>query len=107
MNRRLLIVLAVVAALVVAAVIGAALTSSHSSRLPLVSSQSTDGTFHSGDCVSLSSTRVTKSDCGGAHDAQVIQVLHGQQTCLSGTNEFDVNDGSGNLCLDTGNNAKG
>ena len=80
LNRRLLIMLAVVAALVVAAVIGAAI-SAHSSRLTMVSSQSTDGTFNAGDCVSLSATRVTKSDCGGAHDAQIIQVIHGKQTC--------------------------
>jgi hypothetical protein len=106
LTRRLVIVLAVVAALVVAAVVGVAI-SSHSSRLPLVTSSSTDGTFSAGDCVSLSATRVTKTDCGGAHDAQIIQVIHAQQGCPSGTVEFDVNDGSGNLCLDRGNNSKG
>jgi hypothetical protein len=107
LNRRLLIVVAVIVVLVVAAVIGSAISSSHRSRLPLVGSQSTDGTFHSGDCVSLSATRVTKSDCGGAHDAQVIQVIHGNQTCPGGTQEFDVNDGTGNLCLDSANKSKG
>ncbi len=107
LTRRLVTVLAIIAALVVVAVIGAAISSSHGSRLPLVSSQSSDGTFHSGDCVSLSATRVTKSDCGGAHDAQIIEVVHGNQACPAGTQEFDVNDGSGNLCLDPGNNSKG
>ncbi len=107
LDRRLLIVLAIVVALVVAAVIGAAVSRSHGSRLPIVASQSTDGTFVAGNCVSLSSTRVTQADCSGAHDAQIIQVIHAKQTCPSGTTEFDVNDGTGNLCLDTANNSKG
>jgi hypothetical protein len=106
MSRRLVIVLAILAVLVGVAVVAASLAS-HSSRLPLVSSSSTDGTFSAGDCVSLSSTRVTKTDCGGAHDAQIIEVVHSKQMCPSDTQEFDVNDGTGNLCLDTGNNSKG
>jgi hypothetical protein len=106
LNRRLLIVLAVLAALVVIAVIGAAVAG-HNSRYTIVSSSSTDGTFSAGDCVSLSATRVTKAQCTSAHDAQIIQVIHAKQTCPSGTEEFDVNDGTGNLCLDRGNNAKG
>lgn len=105
-NRRLLIVLAVLAALVVLAVIGA-VVASHNSRFPIVSSSSTDGTFSAGDCVSLSATRVTKAQCTGAHDAQIIRVIHAKETCPGGTEEFDVNDGTGNLCLDRGNNAKG
>jgi hypothetical protein len=106
LNRRLLIVLAVIVVLVVAAFVGAALRS-HSSRYTIVGSSSTDGTFSAGDCVSLSATRVTKADCGSAHDAQIIQVIHAGQTCPGGTEEFDVSDSTGNLCLDRGNSSKG
>jgi hypothetical protein len=77
------------------------------SRFTVVSSSSTDGTFSGGDCVSLSATRVTKMTCNGAHDAQVIEVIHGNHACPIGTEEFDVTDGTGNLCLDRGNNSKG
>jgi hypothetical protein len=105
-NRRLVILLAVIALLVIAGVVGA-VVASHNSRFTIVSSSSTDGTFSAGDCVSLSATRVTKRDCTGAHDAQIIQVIHGNQTCPSRTEEFDVNDGTGNLCLDRGNHSKG
>jgi hypothetical protein len=105
LTRRLLIVAAVIAALIVAAVIGAAV--SHSTHQAIVNSSSTDGTFNAGDCVSVSATRATKADCGGAHDAQIIQVIHGTQTCSGGTVEFEVTDGTGSLCLDKSNNAKG
>ena len=103
--RRLLIVAVVIAVLVVAALIGAAV--SHTTHQTVVSSSSTDGTFTAGDCVSVSATRVTKADCSGAHDAQIIQVIHGTQTCPGGTVEFEVTDGTGSLCLDKSNNAKG
>jgi hypothetical protein len=106
LTRRLVVVLAVVAALVVLAVIGASVAS-HNSRYPIVSSSSTDGTFSAGDCVSLSTTRVTKADCATAHDAQIIEVIHGDSSCPAGTEEFDVNDGTGNLCLDRGNHSSG
>ena len=106
LTRRLVIVLAVIAALVGIAVIGAAVAA-HNSRFTIVTSSSTDGTFSAGDCVSLSATRVTKMTCTGAHDAQIIQVIHATQMCPGGTEEFDVNDGTGNLCLDRGNNSKG
>ncbi len=108
LSRRLLIVLGVIVALVVVAGIGAAVARSHTSgNYPIVSSSSTDGTFKAGDCVSLSTTRVTQADCGRAHDAQIIQVLHGTETCPAGTTEFQVTDGTGNLCLDKSNNSKG
>ncbi len=100
--------LGAIVALVAIAGIGAALGRSHSSsNYPIVSSSSTDGTFHAGDCVSLSTTRVTQADCGRAHDAQIIQVVHGTDSCPVGTGEFSVTDGSGNLCLDKSNNSKG
>jgi len=98
----------VIVALLVVAGIGAAVARSHTSGShSIVSSSSTDGTFHAGDCVSLSTTRVTQADCGRAHDAQVIQVVHGADSCPAGTGEFSVTDGTGNLCLDKSNNSKG
>jgi hypothetical protein len=106
LTRILAIVLMVVTVLVVIGFIGIAVFGRYS-RYTIVSSSSTDGTFKAGNCVSLSTTRVTQADCGSAHDAQIIQVIHGKQTCPSGTEEFDVNDGTGNLCLDRANNSKG
>ncbi len=106
LSRRLLVVLAVMVVLAVGAVVGASLAS-HRSNFPVVTSSSTDGTFNAGDCVSLSATRVSKADCGTAHDAQIIEVIHAGQSCPSGVEEFDVNDGTGNLCLDRGNHSKG
>jgi hypothetical protein len=105
LNRPLLLIATVVLLLVIAAVIGAAI--SHTTSATIVSSSSTDGTFNAGDCVSLSATRVTKADCSSAHDAQIIQVIHGTQSCPAGTVEFEVTDGTGSLCLDKSNNAKG
>jgi hypothetical protein len=104
--RTLAVVLIVVSVLLVIAFI-AADVAGHNSRFTIVSSSSTDGTFKAGDCVSLSTSRVTQATCTGAHDAQIIRVIHAKETCPGGTEEFDVNDGTGNLCLDRGNNAKG
>ena len=104
--RTLAIGLVVVTVLVVIGFIVAAVTR-HNSRFSIVASSSTDGTFQAGNCVSLSASRVTQADCGGAHDAQIIQVIHAGHGCPLGTEEFDVNDGTGNLCLDRGNNSKG
>lgn len=101
-NRRWVIVGAVVALLIVLGIVGE-LVSRSNSQFTIVPSSSTDGTFTAGDCVKLNSTTVTKADCLGAHDGQIIQVVHGGQSCPSGTDEFDVTDGTGNLCIDKGN----
>ena len=62
---------------------------------------STDGSFAGGDCVTLTSSAVRAADCGGHHDGQVTAVLHQTyQTCPSGSEEFDVTDNTGNLCID-------
>ncbi len=104
-RNRLLVVMAVLMALMVLSGVAVAITSRNAHTI--VSSSSTDGTFKAGDCVSLSATRVTSMPCSGAHDAQIVQVIHSGQRCPTGVEEFDVNDGTGNLCLDRGNNAKG
>ncbi len=104
-STRLIVVVAIIALLVVGGVVK--LAGGQNARYTVVTSSSTDGTFNAGDCVSLSSTRVTRSTCSGAHDAQIIRVVHGHETCPGGTTEFDVNDGTGNLCLDEGNHSKG
>lgn len=105
-HRRLLIVgvaCAITVALVAALV---ATVVSHGTHDSIVSSSSTDGTFIAGNCVSLSATRATKVDCGGAHDALIVQVIHSPQACAAGTVEFEVTDGTGSLCLDKSNNAR-
>ena len=62
---------------------------------------SSDGTFSSGDCIALTSSAVRLADCGGHHDGQVTAVLHQTyQTCPAGSDEFDVTDDTGNLCID-------
>jgi hypothetical protein len=62
---------------------------------------STDGTFSTGDCVALTSSAVRLADCGGGHDGRITAVLHQTyQTCPAGSDEFDVTDNTGNLCID-------
>jgi hypothetical protein len=62
---------------------------------------STDGSFATGDCVVLTSSAVRKADCGIAHDGRITAVLHqSYDTCPSGSDEFDVTDNTGNLCVD-------
>jgi hypothetical protein len=62
---------------------------------------STDGTFGAGDCVVLGSTTVRQASCGGTHDGKVVAVLHqSYDSCPSGSDEFDVTDNTGNLCVD-------
>lgn len=62
---------------------------------------STDGTFSTGDCVTLTSSTVHLADCGSQHDGKITAVLHqSYQTCPSGSDEFDVTDNTGNLCID-------
>ena len=105
-NRTLFIVIGVVVVLVLIGGI-VSLVSRQNSRFTIVPSASTDGTFHAGDCVTLTSTTVHNADCSSAHDAQIIQVIHGSETCPAGTQEFDVTDNTGNLCLDKGNSSSG
>jgi len=60
-----------------------------------------DGSFSSGDCIALTSSAVRPADCGGHHDGLVTAVLHQTyQTCPAGSDEFDVTDDTGNLCID-------
>ncbi|HZS15779.1 MAG TPA: hypothetical protein VFC09_14385 [Candidatus Dormibacteraeota bacterium] len=62
---------------------------------------STDGTFSTGDCVTLTSSQVRLASCSATYDGKVTAVLHqSYQTCPSGSDEFDVTDGTGNLCID-------
>ncbi len=64
---------------------------------------STDGTFSTGDCVTLTSSAVHLADCGSKHDGKITAVLHqSYQVCPSGSDEFDVTDNTGNLCIDRG-----
>lgn len=67
---------------------------------------STDGTFSTGDCVRVTSSSVANADCGGSHDGRITAVLHDSySSCPSGSQEFDVNDNTGNLCVDTGDSS--
>lgn len=85
------------AAVIAAAVIGAGAVTG----LVVHGGSSTDGTFSTGDCVVLTSTAVRIADCGAAHDGLVTTVLHeSYQTCPGGSDEFDVTDNTGNLCID-------
>ena len=91
MNRPVLWI-TIVAVLVIGAVAGVVTTRGGSS---------TDGTFSSGDCVALTSSAVRPADCGAHHDGRVTAVLHQTyQTCPGGSEEFDVTDSTGNLCID-------
>lgn len=91
-SPRSLIWIGVAAVLVVGGVTGFVTTRGGSS---------TDGTFSTGDCVTLTTSTVHIADCGGQHDGQITAVLHqSYQTCPSGSDEFDVTDNTGNLCVD-------
>ena len=52
-------------------------------------------------CVVLTASSVRSADCGGVHDGRITTVL--QQTydsCPPGSDEYDVTDNTGNLCID-------
>lgn len=104
LRRRNIIIAAVVLLLVIGAI--SEQFAGHNGNFTIVSSSSTDGTFHGGDCVSLTSTKVILAECSGAHDAQIIDVIHGSDSCPVGTEEYSVKDGTGNLCLDKSNSSR-
>lgn len=102
-STRYIVIGVVVLLLIIGGI--ASIFARQNSHFTIVPSASTDGTFHAGDCVTLNSTSVHYADCSSAHDAQIIQVIHGSQSCPSGTEEYDVNDNTGNLCLDKSNSS--
>jgi hypothetical protein len=62
---------------------------------------SSDGAFNTGDCVTLTSSQVRLASCGDTHDGRITAVLHqSYDTCPSGSDEYDVTDNTGNLCID-------
>ena len=110
-NRTLFIVLGgcggLVVLVIIAIVILAAIGGSSPSKIPLVNSSSTDGTFHSGDCITIGGDPATggqvrkASSCAGTIDGEVIQVVHSSSDqCPSGTQRLVISDGTGDLCVD-------
>ena len=92
-SRRAVITVAVAAVVLVLGLVGF-LTTRHSGS-------STDGSFSTGNCVALTSSQVRLAPCGGTHDGRITAVLHqSYETCPSGSDEFDVTDNTGNLCVD-------
>lgn len=90
--KRPVLWIAIAAVLVIGAVTGVVTARGGSS---------TDSSFSGGDCVALTSSAVRIADCGAHHDGRVTAVLHQTyQTCPAGSEEFDVTDNTGNLCID-------
>ena len=55
----------------------------------------------SGRCVVLTASSVRPADCGGVHDGRITTVLRqSYDSCPAGSDEYDVTDNSGNLCID-------
>lgn len=102
-RRTTWIVVAIVVVIVVIGAVVAALARSNSRFNIDSNSASSDGTFHGGDCVTLSTTQVHSAACTSTHDGQIIKVIHGSDTCPAGTDIFKVQDGTGDLCIDKGN----
>jgi hypothetical protein len=97
------VILAVIVVAAAVAIVASQL-SRHNSRFTIIDSASTDNTFHGGDCVILNPSSVDKADCSANHDGQIIVVIHAVGTCPAGTDEYDVRDNTGNLCVDRSSN---